>query len=280
MDQECIKNAIKGANVVVICTGPYYKFEKIILPTVIEAGINYVDVCDDTGATYDTLELNALAKKVGVIALIGMGSSPGVINLLAVYAANELLEVIESIEMFHIHGGELNEGVGVIGHRFYCLSNDIPMILDVKATLITILDQGTIFGTHHDGLGYFLEDLGYLETNIYSKHEADGSLTVTKTAYGLDKDVRCLVLMLKRIVPLHKADGEIYIYYKSGGWAEAGFPIRNISKIAPLLSRPKHGSLMTALGFTGVDRLNLNDPTQIPLFESVLRDLTIHPEKY
>ncbi|TFH29458.1 MAG: saccharopine dehydrogenase, partial [Promethearchaeota archaeon] len=131
-----IKNAIKGSDVVVNCTGPYYKFEKIILSTVIEAGINYVDVCDDTGATYDALELDAKAKEAGVLALIGMGSSPGVTNLLAGYAANELLDECESIEMFHIHGGELNEGAGVIGHRFYCLSNNIPMFLEGKAVLI------------------------------------------------------------------------------------------------------------------------------------------------
>ena len=136
MDKESIKNAIKGSDVVVNCTGPYYKFEKIILSTVIEAGINYVDVCDDTGATYDALELDAKAKEAGVLALIGMGSSPGVTNLLAGYAANELLDECESIEMFHIHGGELNEGAGVIGHRFYCLSNNIPMFLEGKAVLI------------------------------------------------------------------------------------------------------------------------------------------------
>jgi len=136
MDIESIRNAIKGADIVVNCTGPYYKFEKTILSTVIEAGINYVDVCDDTGATYDALELDDLAKKAGVIALIGMGSSPGVTNLLAGYAANELLDECESIEMFHIHGGEASEGAGVIGHRFYCLSNDIPMFLDGKAVLI------------------------------------------------------------------------------------------------------------------------------------------------
>ncbi|MHA1521146.1 MAG: saccharopine dehydrogenase family protein [Promethearchaeota archaeon] len=136
MDKESIRNAVKGADVVVNCTGPYYKFEKIVLSTIIEAGINYVDVCDDTGATYDALELDDLAKKAGVTALLGMGSSPGVTNLLAGYAANDLLDECESIEMFHIHGGEISEGAGVIGHRFYCLSNDIPMFLDGKAVLI------------------------------------------------------------------------------------------------------------------------------------------------
>jgi len=143
MDKDSIMNAVQGANVVVNCTGPYYKFEKIILSTVIEAGINYVDVCDDTGATYDALALDGLAKKAGVCCLIGMGSSPGVTNLLAGYAANELLEVCESIEMFHIHGGELNEGAGVIGHRFYCLTNDIPIFLDGQARLIPPQESST-----------------------------------------------------------------------------------------------------------------------------------------
>ncbi len=143
MDKESIKNAVKGADVVVNCTGPYYKYEKIILSTIIEVGINYVDVCDDTGATYDALALDAQAKEAGVLALLGMGSSPGVTNLLAGYAANELLDECESIEMFHIHGGELNEGAGVIGHRFYCLSNDIPMYLDGKAVLINPDDSAS-----------------------------------------------------------------------------------------------------------------------------------------
>ena len=137
MDKESIRTVVEGADVVVNCTGPYYKFEKTILATIIEEKINYVDVCDDTGATYDALNLDPLAKEAGIKALIGMGSSPGVTNLLAGYAANELLDECESIEMFHIHGGEPNEGAGVIGHRFYCLSNDIPMFLDGKAILIT-----------------------------------------------------------------------------------------------------------------------------------------------
>lgn len=138
---DSILNAIEGTDVVVNCIGPYYKFEKPILQAVIEKGVNYVDVCDDTGATYDALELDDAAKDAGITAILGLGSSPGVTNILAAYAANDLLEECNSIDMYHIHGGEPNEGPAVIGHRFYCLSNPIPMYLDGKAKKINPEDS-------------------------------------------------------------------------------------------------------------------------------------------
>ncbi|TXT62416.1 MAG: Saccharopine dehydrogenase [Promethearchaeota archaeon] len=140
-DKNSISNAIKGMDMVVNCIGPYYKYEKPILEVVIEAKINYVDVCDDTGATYDALELDNAAKDAGITVLIGMGSSPGITNVLAAYAANDLLEECNSIDMYHIHGGEPNEGPAVIGHRFYCMANPIPMFLNGEAQQIDPKDS-------------------------------------------------------------------------------------------------------------------------------------------
>jgi saccharopine dehydrogenase (NAD+, L-lysine-forming) len=135
-DPESIKAAVKGADVVLNTVGPYYQYGKPILSTVIEMGIHYVDVNDDTSATYEALDMDETAKQAGLSALIGMGSSPGVTNLLASFAAHELLYECESIDMYHAHGFEPSEGPGVIGHRFYCMSNPIPMFLDGKAELI------------------------------------------------------------------------------------------------------------------------------------------------
>lgn len=134
---ESVKKVIAGSDVVLNCVGPFYRFEKTILSAVIDEGINYVDVNDDVGATYDALDMNGGAKKAGITALIGMGSSPGVTNLLASYAARDLLDECDSIDMYHTHGGEPNEGPGVIGHRFYCLTIDVPMFLDGKAITVT-----------------------------------------------------------------------------------------------------------------------------------------------
>ncbi len=143
-DISSIKAAIKGSTVVLNTVGPYYHYGIPILSTVIDAGINYIDVCDDTQPTYDALKLDQAAKQAGITALIGMGSSPGVTNLLARYGASELLKECESIDIYHAHGFEPFEGPGVIGHRFYCLSNDIPVLLDGKAQRIAQKDSAPL----------------------------------------------------------------------------------------------------------------------------------------
>ena len=125
-----LKNALKGCDVVLNCTGPFYKFGMPILKGVIQAGINYVDICDDVDTTLEMLKLDAAAKKAKVCALIGMGSSPGATNIVAKFIAQTLLDEVDSVDIFHAHGGEPFEGEGVIGHRYHCMTIDIPMFLD------------------------------------------------------------------------------------------------------------------------------------------------------
>ena len=129
-DPKSIKKAIKGCDIVLNCVGPFYKSVKTVLGAVIESRINYVDICDDVDVTVDILKMDKAAKKAGISALIGMGASPGFTNLLAKFVADTFLDETDSIDIFHTHGGEPIEGPGVIGHRFHCMSIDIPMFLD------------------------------------------------------------------------------------------------------------------------------------------------------
>jgi saccharopine dehydrogenase (NAD+, L-lysine-forming) len=128
-DSGQVGAAIKGADVVVNCVGPFYKTVKTVLRAVIDAGLSYVDVCDDVDVTLEILNWSEEAVRKGVTAVIGMGSSPGATNLLAKLAATTLLDETDSIDIFHAHGGEPFEGPGVIGHRFHCMSIPIPMYL-------------------------------------------------------------------------------------------------------------------------------------------------------
>lgn len=130
LDQRSVEDAIRDCDVVLNCTGPFYTFVRTILKTAIACRKNYVDVCDDVDVTLEILEMDAEAKRAGVTALVGMGSSPGVTNLMAKFAADHLLDEVESIDIFHAHGGEPVEGEGVIAHRLHCMSIDIPMFLD------------------------------------------------------------------------------------------------------------------------------------------------------
>ncbi len=133
---SAIKEAIKNSDIVLNCCGPFYKFGPIVLKAVIESGINYVDVCDDYDATKLLLDMDSAAKKAGVSALTGMGSSPGVANLLAKFCANLMLDEVDSIDILHAHGGEPIEGPAVVAHRIHSMTSPIPMYLDGKFTTV------------------------------------------------------------------------------------------------------------------------------------------------
>jgi len=144
LDTASVKRAIQGSDVVLNCVGPFYATVKPIFAAVLASGIHYVDVCDDVDVTIEILDMDQRAKEAGVSALIGMGSSPGVTNILARYAVETLLDTTDAIDIFHTHGGEPVEGEGVIGHRFHCMSMDIPMYLDGRLHYVKYFEEDGI----------------------------------------------------------------------------------------------------------------------------------------
>ena len=72
--------------------------------------IDYVDVCDDLDATKKLLEMHEQAQNADISVLIGMGSSPGVANLLAKFCTDHMLDEVESIDILHAHGGGSSSG--------------------------------------------------------------------------------------------------------------------------------------------------------------------------
>ena len=142
-DQASIRAAIKGTDIVLNCVGPFYKTVKQILSVVIEEKINYIDICDDVDVTLEILDWDKKAKDAGILALIGMGNSPGATNLLGKFAY-EMLDETQSIDIFHAHGGEPFEGEGVIGHRFHCMTIDCPMFLDGELKYVKYFEPSGI----------------------------------------------------------------------------------------------------------------------------------------
>jgi saccharopine dehydrogenase-like NADP-dependent oxidoreductase len=86
-DRLC--ETIAGASLVANFAGPYDRTGGAVLDACIEVGCDYLDVCDDAGATMDLLSRTIAASAAGVRALIGMGS-PGIANV-AVRAGADVL---------------------------------------------------------------------------------------------------------------------------------------------------------------------------------------------
>ncbi len=140
-DSRSLKDAMSGSSVVLNCIGPFYKYGPTVLKAAIEAGIDYVDICDDMDATEIMLDMDDQAKEAGISALVGMGSSPGMANLLVRFTAEELLSDVESVDIYHAHGGEPVEGPAVIKHRFHSMEIDIPMFLNGKYEMVKLFEE-------------------------------------------------------------------------------------------------------------------------------------------
>ena len=95
-DERALHDALRECDAVVSCVGPYYRFGTHVLRAAIRAGCHYVDVCDDWEPTLDMLSLDEPARQAGITAVIGMGASPGVSNLLAA-AAHAALDRVHTL---------------------------------------------------------------------------------------------------------------------------------------------------------------------------------------
>lgn len=91
-DEEALVEKFKSFNVVANCTT--YHFGLIVTRAAIRAGVNYLDL----GGLFNTpkqLELDAEARAAGVTVCLGCGATPGVTNLMARRAADQLDRVSE-----------------------------------------------------------------------------------------------------------------------------------------------------------------------------------------
>jgi hypothetical protein len=92
-NKKSLAELLSETDIVLNTVGPYYRFGMQVLEACMEAGCHYLDINDDWEPTLEMLELDEKARGAGVSAIIGMGVSPGVSNLLAVMAISELDQV-------------------------------------------------------------------------------------------------------------------------------------------------------------------------------------------
>ena len=89
-DKENLYETLKDFDVVLNTVGPFFRYGYEVLKTSLDANCHYMDICDDWEPTEKMLELDHLAKEKGLLAILGLGASPGITNLLGAIAINEL----------------------------------------------------------------------------------------------------------------------------------------------------------------------------------------------
>ncbi len=94
-DDASLARAFDGAQAVLNTVGPFYRLGPPVLRAAIAARCHYLDINDDWESTEAMMAQGAEARAAGITAVIGMGASPGISNLLARMAIAELDEVHE-----------------------------------------------------------------------------------------------------------------------------------------------------------------------------------------
>ncbi|MBW2596416.1 MAG: saccharopine dehydrogenase NADP-binding domain-containing protein [Deltaproteobacteria bacterium] len=118
-------DAVRGYDVALGTIGPFYKYETKMARACIEAGVNYVSICDDYDAAAAILELDKEAKKAGITMITGVGWTPGVTNVFARRAANQLDEVEEIAVAWGCHTSD-TVGKAVTLHTLHIFTGTIP----------------------------------------------------------------------------------------------------------------------------------------------------------
>ena len=89
-DDVALRKAMANTDLVINTCGPFYRYGVPVLQAAIDTGCHYVDICDDWEPTVEMLKLDQQAKDADVCAIVGLGASPGISNMLALIAMQEL----------------------------------------------------------------------------------------------------------------------------------------------------------------------------------------------
>lgn len=151
-DHAGMVSAIKGADVVVNCAGPFYKTAVAVAKAAVEAKVNYIDICDDYEAAQILFssDIDAAAKAAGITVLTGMGSDPGTNNVLVKWYADRLERVNEIYLYWVVSIAELAGAAW--DHSLHMILGKIPQYIDGKLVEVE--------GGGGEEMEHFLEPLG------------------------------------------------------------------------------------------------------------------------
>ncbi len=121
-DPERLRAAIRGSNALANCTLYYFNLQ--VMEACLAEGVHYVDMGGLFHVSRKQMPLSDHWKAKNLTAVLGMGSAPGIVNVMSRYAVDRL----DSVESIHIRDGIVNRA-----------KSDTP--LAIPYALGTLLDE-------------------------------------------------------------------------------------------------------------------------------------------
>ena len=140
-DHEALVEAIKGHDVVASALGPLYLFEARLIQAALEAGVDYVSICDDWSAAQDTIiRFDTAAREENLFVITGCGVSPGVSNV-GVRLLADRLDRARKADIYVYIPIESGEGEAVVKHTLFVFGTVVPVL---KHGTVSMLPAGSI----------------------------------------------------------------------------------------------------------------------------------------
>jgi saccharopine dehydrogenase-like NADP-dependent oxidoreductase len=150
-DPASLAAVLDGADAAVGAIGPFYRYALPMATAAVQAGVHYVDLCDDYGPVEELLGLHAAAQSAGVTLITGLGWTPGLTNLMCRAGADQL-DQVDELKVAWAGGGPGPSGLAVIMHYFYAFGGQVPTYKDGEWTQVAAASGREVvdFG---DGVG-------------------------------------------------------------------------------------------------------------------------------
>lgn len=201
-DTEALRKAMQDVDAVMNTVGPFFKFGPLVLRMAIECGCHYLDICDDWEPTLDMLAMDAQAREAGVSAVIGLGASPGITNLMGLVAMRELDSVEELYTGWNIGGAVPEEESSqssvnaAMEHGILQMTGTVRIHRDGAGTMVRPLDKVTV---DYPGLDAKIARIfGHPEAITFPHHYPEIRTSVN-LAHGMEKE-RWILLGLRNLV--------------------------------------------------------------------------------
>lgn len=125
-DHNALVDAIRGHDVAASALGPFYHFEPLLVRASLEAGVDYISICDDwLGAQRVLDEYDAAARQQGRMIISGMGASPGLSNVGVRLLASQMDKPRKATIAVYMPL-ESGEGMAVLKHVLFAYGGRAP----------------------------------------------------------------------------------------------------------------------------------------------------------
>lgn len=136
MDHRGMVEAMTGQDVVASALGPFYLFETRLVKAALEAGVDYISICDDWCAAQDTIiRFDQPAREQGRMVVSGCGASPGISNMAVRYLAEQLdrARIADILVYMPMDSGE---GEAVTQHTLFVYGTVVPVFRDGTTVML------------------------------------------------------------------------------------------------------------------------------------------------